>query len=238
MVDFPAGFDPRDVGLHPAEVTAAALLHQRHGHVLYRLSCGPRSFVLKWFADDREATEVRAYALLERLDVPTIPVNGRTNCALLLEDLATSASWRLGTVDDMQRAVVGSAVAGWYRRLHAAGGEFLARVDPVPGFLRREQDALDAEAVLHVSERLGLAGAAVWELVAESIGELKAAIRSLPATLTYNDFHWTNLALSRAETPDLRAVVFDYHLLGIATRYSDYRNATGVLRGPATGSRP
>ena len=51
-------------------------------------------------------------------------------------------------------------------------------------------------------------------------------------TLTFNDFHWTNLALSRNEKP-IRAVVFDYHLLGLGLRYSDCRNVTGSLRPDA-----
>jgi hypothetical protein len=54
-------------------------------------------------------------------------------------------------------------------------------------------------------------------------------MRSLPETLNYNDFHWTNLALSRRSVPSPRAVVYDYHLLGIGLRYSDCRNVVGSL---------
>lgn len=53
-----------------------------------------------------------------------------------------------------------------------------------------------------------------------------------------NDFHWTNLALSRKSGPGMEAVVFDYDLLGVGTRYSDVRNVVGSLSGAAvTGFR-
>ena len=48
----------------------------------------------------------------------------------------------------------------------------------------------------------------------------------------------SDLALSRKGGPGMEAIVFDYDLLGIGTRYSDYRNVTGSLSGEAaTGFR-
>jgi len=46
---------------------------------------------------------------------------------------------------------------------------------------------------------------------------------------TYNNFHWTNLALSRDSLSHQRALIFDYHLLEHGMRASDYRNVSGVL---------
>jgi hypothetical protein len=63
MVELPAIFDVQQVGLEPSLVTATEILHQQGGHRLYRLACGERSFVLKWFASPEQATEVRSYAL-------------------------------------------------------------------------------------------------------------------------------------------------------------------------------
>jgi hypothetical protein len=62
---------------------------------------------------------------------------------------------------------------------------------------------------------------------------LKSATRAQATTLNYNDFEWTNLALSREVTSEHRGIVFDYHLLGIGPAYSDYRNVTGSLEGLA-----
>lgn len=53
--------------------------------------------------------------------------------------------------------------------------------------------------------------------------------RLQPTTLSYNDVHWTNLALSREDTPALRAIVFDDHLLEIGPAYGDYHNVRGAL---------
>jgi hypothetical protein len=229
----PAELDLRELGIEPSEVTSVALLRRQHGHALYRLAVGARSLVLKWFEDPARALEVRGYALLERLGVPVLPVPGRTPNALLMEDLETSPAWRLATEEDTQRRETGTAVATWYLALHEAGEHLLADTRGVPAFLRRQEDTLDAASILRTGERLGLAAYPVWALAAEHVEVLKCALRSLPVTLTYNDFHWTNLALSRRETPAPRAIVFDYHLLGIGTRYSDYRNVSGALGASA-----
>jgi hypothetical protein len=42
-------------------------------------------------------------------------------------------------------------------------------------------------------------------------------------------FHWTNLALSRQQCTLVRAIVYDYHLLGIGLAYSDCRNVVSSL---------
>jgi hypothetical protein len=98
-----------------------------------------------------------------------------------------------------------------------------------PGFLEREVNSLDAETIIRIGKQLGLNHDLVWTLAAKHIEAIKDAMRSLPETLNYNDFHWTNLALSRRSVPSLRAVVYDYHLLGIGLCYSDCRNVVGSL---------
>ena len=76
-------------------------------------------------------------------------------------------------------------------------------------------------------------GNARIETAARGIDLLKAAQENLSLSLNYSDFYWTNLARFRQEGTDLKAVIFDYHLLGIDLRYSDCRNATGSLAGAA-----
>ena len=201
---------------------------------LYRIECGGQSLVLKWFGCPAEAIEVRAYALLERLGVPTLPIRGRTDDALLLEDLAVGPTWRLAEEADVARSETGAAVAEWYLALHAAGREMLDSPDGAPDFLEREAGALDPAAVLATGRKLGLEANRVWRLAADHIEALKAAMRALPETLSYNDFHWTNLALTRAAP--LRAIVYDHHLLGIGPAASDCRNVVGSLRGEAAST--
>lgn len=95
--------------------------------------------------------------------------------------------------------------------------------------LTREVDVLRPCSILEIGKRLGQMDNPVWELAADHIGELQRAVSSMQETLNYNDFHWSNLALSRAREPVLQAIVFDYHLLGIGMRYSDCRNVTWSL---------
>jgi hypothetical protein len=224
----PASFDPRRVGLDPASVTGIALLRQRRGHAVYRMAAAGRSFVLKLFAD-RDAAELANYALLEACGVPTPPVRARAPGVLLLEDLDASPDWRLARAVDVEAASTGRAVSGWYKALHGVGARLLAGPDR-PTRLRREVDGLDADAVRDLGARLGLSDVPGWALAAASVEALTSALRTVPETLAYADFHWTNLALTR--DPDdaaRRAVVFDYHLLGVGPAESDVRNVVGSL---------
>lgn len=221
--------DLRQLGLDPHNITQVDHIHDKHGSRVYRISCGNTSFVLKCFPDPAQADEVRCYALLQHHGVPTLPVHGQADNAILLEDLAVSPSWRPAAEPDVESPKVGRALAQWYRTLHAAGREILAAPDGPPPFLGREIDALDPAVVLDIGQKLGLAANPVWRLAADSVGRLVHAMRSLPETLNYNDFHWTNLALSRHRTQPLRAIVYDYHLLGIGVPYSDWRNVIGSL---------
>ncbi len=204
------------------------LLSQRHGHRIWRVAAGGQPRILKWLGNSPQRTEVCAYALLERLGVPTPRVYGRLPQALLLEDLAAGPCWRLAAVDDANDPAVGSALATWYRTLHGAGDR-LRQSEGFPRFLARETDALTAESILATGQRLGLAQLAAWRLAAEAMPQLLATQRALPETLNYNDFALENLALSRGLP--LQALVFDYGLLGIGPRYSDLRNVTSAL-GP------
>ncbi len=232
LTSLPQARDLGELGLDPAQRTQAHLLHERHGHAVYRLECGARSFVLKWFGDPAPAVEVSNYALLQANGVPTLPVHGRTTNALLLEDLSNSQDWRAAVETDVGYAETGVGVAGWYRALHAAGQSVVGSVSGPP-HLRREMDGLDAQTVRELAQQLGNADDTLWALAADSIEPLKAAMCSLPETLTYNDFHWTNLALTRHGSPARRAIVFDYHLLGVGLAASDYRNVLPGLKGQA-----
>lgn len=104
----------------------------------------------------------------------------------------------------------------------------------MPGFLTREIDLLTPEGVVQIGKRLGMETLPVWQLAADHLEAVQSAFRAFPETLNYNDFHWTNLALTR-EAP-LRAVVFDYDLLGIGPAYCDLRNVLGSLGESARGA--
>ncbi len=218
------------LALDPDRVGRPKLFHHTDSNRLYRLWADGRPLVLKVIGDS-EAIEVRAYDLLTNTGVPTLPVRRRTGRALLLDDLKHDDTWRLATEHDVGRPDVGTAVARWYRAFHNAGSRYLES-HPRPGWLTPEWHALDADLIKETARQLNLEHLPVWELAAFSIDDLKEAMLSFSQTFNYNDFHWTNLALSRSEEP-IVAVVFDFGLLGIGPRYSDVRNVTSSLAGAA-----
>ena len=225
------------LGVDPGRIRGVTILSGRHGHCLWRVVTAGGSYVLKWFPPgDPGAIETAAYPLLQELGVPTLPVYGLAQDAMLLEDLAASADWRLAGEGDVLDPAVGRAVACWYRAFHHQGAQVLARPGGPPDFLGREVDCLDPASLRAAGRRLGLEAQPGWRLASQHIEDLKAAMRALPETLNYNDFYWTNLALSRAPTSEPRAIMFDYHLLGIGPRYSDCRNVAGSLAGEAVAA--
>ena len=228
--------DPRhiihDIGVDTAAIRLVDILSERHGHAIWRVVTPERSYVLKWLPEANARVEVESYLLLQKLGVPTLPLYGSTAQALLLEDVTQSDAWRLATEADLARPEVGQAVARWYRVFHNTGATLLSKGD-CPGFLARETDELDPDGILATGRVLGLSNCHVWALAAEHIELLKAAVNKLSVTLNYNDFYWTNLALSRQEDSQLKAIIFDYHLLGVGMRFSDCRNVTSSLSGDA-----
>jgi diadenosine tetraphosphate (Ap4A) HIT family hydrolase len=224
------------LGLDLAAFTRTEVLSTRHGHCVWRVWTSTGSSVAKWFPDDATAAvEISAYQLLHELGVPTLHVYSTTNDSLLLEDLGSSPRLRAATADDMARAEVGAAVGRWYKTFHQRGSKWLARKIGRPSVFTRETDILTVQAVTEAATALGLMDSPVWDMVIHSLDLLKRAVSLLGVTLCYNDFYWTNLALSRNEENGFEAVVYDYHLLGIGMRYSDYRNVVSAL-GPAAAT--
>ncbi len=230
MSDQPNGTLLADLGVDPSAIVSMEAMPAGHESRLFRVRTADGSYVLKCFPDSPDPTEIAAYSLLARLGVPTLKVHGRTRAAILLDDLRAGGEWRLATEDDLASRKVGEAVADWYRTLHAAGRALLADEGGWPPFLHRETDPMTSASIAATGRTLGLDGNPDWQLAVQSVDALVAAARALPETLTYNDFHWSNLALS-VHAP-MRAVVFDYHLLGVAYAYGDVRNVLSCMQGP------
>lgn len=218
-----------EMGLDTSHLGTVELIQERHGNRLFRITLESSSYVLKVFGNPETSREVGAYALLRNLDVPTLRTIAATNDALLLEDLEVSRDFRLASANDVEEPEVGVALAFWYRTLHDVGSK-LRMGQPEISCLRREIEELTPASILDLATKVGGSNQSKWFTLADNIDRIKNAAMASAETLTYNDFHWTNLALSRNEKP-IRAVVFDYHLLGLGLRYSDYRNVIGSL-GP------
>jgi hypothetical protein len=215
------------------KVMDVVILRERPGHTVYRVFTSKNSYILKWFNAENDILELQVYPLLQRCNVPTLPVHGYTRRALLLEDLQSSPHWRLASDDDMESESTGIALAQWYLHLHQAGREALENAAIDLSFLKREVDVLDTRSLESAGKRLRLDHLPAWKLAVESVDTLTSIYRSLPHTFNYNDFAAENLALSQSTKSTLRAVVFDYDCFGLGLVYSDWRNVTYSLKGRA-----
>jgi hypothetical protein len=224
--------DLGSLGVHPEEVEDMILLRQKVGHSVYRLICRQDSYILKWFAEPN-VVELKTYALLEEIGIPTLPVYARSDQALLLEDLQSSALWRLANDLDMAHPTTGQAVAEWYLRLHRAGRELLATSATRLDFLQPWVDVITEENLSVAAERFEFANTPGWDTIVANFATLRDRYHALPQTLNYNDFAAENLALSRDEHSPRKAVVFDYDCFSVGAAYSDWRNVTYSLAGEA-----
>ncbi|MCC7409925.1 MAG: GNAT family N-acetyltransferase [Phycisphaeraceae bacterium] len=224
--------DLTSLGLNREQITRIELLHRRKINWIYRLWCGDRSWILKWIVQPQRSSEIAFYRLLSECGVPVLKhrIGDR---ALLLEDVEHSAQWRLAREADAEKGETGRAVATWYRTLHAVGRQLVERKDSRLAGLSWEFAPLSAEVVHSIGDTLGLSDQPGWSLAERHVQELVAKACQRPMTLSYNDFHWSNLALARSPAATVPGIVFDYHLAGIGLAYSDWRNVLSCLKADA-----
>ena len=66
----------------------------------------------------------------------------------------------------------------------------------------------------------------VWQCIEKHYSQILKILKKRPMTLTYNDFYYTNLIVSKDNSS---AMMFDYNLLGKSYAYSDVRNVISSL---------
>ncbi|NLG25689.1 MAG: hypothetical protein GX558_10060 [Clostridiales bacterium] len=207
-----------------AELSNFRLIRAQRGVRVYRCGLNGGSAIAKYFECCEDRREIGNYRMLAALGVPTLRAHALGETSILLEDIAASTDWRLGAEGDLADPHVGGAIADWYFCLHEAGA-----AAPGLGALYCETDAITDAALAALCEKLPEA-AGTLRRIAERIGRLRALLDALPATLTYNDFYWTNLAVRNDRR---QALMFDYNLLGRGYRYADIRNVLSALQGGA-----
>ncbi len=89
-----------------------------------------------------------------------------------------------------------------------------------------ESDMLTADNMKFIAEKTGTTGNKLWQVITEKYNAIRSRIDALPRTLTYNDFYWTNLIVSKTGED---AFMFDYNLLGKGIAYGDIRNVVSSL---------
>ena len=208
-------------------VETTELIRSKAGVSVYRLEASGKKLVLKMFLNPEDRREISNYRLLGELGIPTLPVLGYAEEALLLPDVSTSEKYRLGVEEDLQDVQVAKVIAKWYRKLHDRGKQYLAEND---ASLYDETDILTLENMARASKVTDTKENPMWKVVKDNFDDMKKKIAKLPRTLTYNDFYWDNLIVSEDKT---EAFMFDYNLLGKGMAYGDIRNVIGSLSNEA-----
>lgn len=179
--------------------------------------------VVKRYGRPEHTREIRHYALLMALGVPTLEVLGTGEDWLALADIASS-EFRLADELDLGDPDAAVLLARWYDQLHAAGMGITGLAD-----LHDELAVLDDDGLTEVARR--------WPELAPGVeavrGELStwlATAAEFPRTLVHNDFFAGNMAIARDWSS---ALMFDHNLLGAGYRYADVRNVMSGLEGLA-----
>lgn len=204
-----------------------SLIRSKAGISLYRVKSEDKSLVLKVFEKQEDAREIENYRILSSLGIPTLPLYGVAQNAILLSDVEESSEYRLGMENDLSDPQVARAIAKWYKELHTKGRAYLAanRIS-----MYDESDVITLTNLEFIAERTDTKDWDLWRVIGEHFDTVRSRIDALPRTLTYNDFYWTNLIVSK---DCKRAFMFDYNLLGKGIAYGDIRNVTSSLSDEA-----
>lgn len=197
-----------------------SLLREKDGITVCRVRSGDRRLVLKHFAGEEDRREIENYRILNRLGIQTIPLIAHTDQAILLEDMESSLQYRLGISQDLGDPQVTASLAAWYRMLHDRGRSY---VKEHGSLLYDETNLITRESISLAAIQSATESAPVWEFLRQRFDDVMASIRSAERTLTYNDFYYTNLVVSKDKA---EAFMFDYNLLGKGYVLSDLRNVT------------
>ena len=196
------------------------LIRSKEGVIVARVRWGDGTAVLKCFEDTAFRREIQNYGILHSCEIPTIAVLGKSDRSILLEDIDSSETYRLGIEQDLNNPSVIKAIAKWYKTLHTNGRQYVQHYGVG---MYEEWDFFTMDNIMAILDRFELADSVGLKNIMDRYGELKKRIDTAPRTLTYNDFYYTNLVVKKDAS---EAMMFDYNLLGKGNPTSDIRNVT------------
>ncbi|MCL2378947.1 MAG: DUF4111 domain-containing protein [Defluviitaleaceae bacterium] len=200
--------------------SSLSLIQDKDGVSVWRVNAGNKSYVMKCFDKAEYRREIANYQTLISLGIPTLEVIAHTGCSILLEDI-DKGKYRLGIAQDMNNPQVMALVGAWYKTLHEKGRKCKNLHQ-----LYDECDCITPENIKMVIDATDTGNLHVWGFINDNFDKLKSAAVSLPRTLTFNDFYYTNLAVARDESS---AIMYDYNMLGKGYVYGDIRNVCSSL---------
>lgn len=200
-----------------------SVLQDKDGITISRITSDENSFVIKCFQKDEYKRELKNYQLLASLGIPTIRVIAATDSALLLEDIACSATYRLGVEEDMSDPEVAHQIAIWYKQLHSQGYGYVYQHGES---MYDEADFFTLENIACIKEKTGTLNLPAWVMLEQNYAAINDLLRKARRTITYNDFYYTNMVVAKDKSS---ALMFDYNLLGKGYAYTDVRNVLSAL---------
>lgn len=192
-------------------------IRTKNGISLYRLRHNSENYVLKYFAPGQDPVEIEYYSLLAQAGITTPVVIGKTDCAILMEDLQHSPVWRLATEKDLDDPSVAHHLAAWYKTLHDASEQIL----PLKSQWYCEYALLTEANLRRAAEATDTVQNKDWAFVIGHLPRIRKLVEKLPPVVNYNDFYYTNLAVARSANA---AMMFDYNCVGKGYRAADLRN--------------
>lgn len=197
-------------------------LHSKDGVYLYKIQSFDKRYIFKYFENIEFRREINNYLILQKLDVLTIPLIAYTDEAILMEDISFSDDMRLAVKEDMNNPDICQSLGKWYKNLHKKGKDY---VKLYGRNMYMEADCITYENINTIKEKTNTVDNPVWQYIDENLDFLKELIDNTEKTLAYNDFYYTNMAVSKQHG----AFMFDYNLLGKGYVASDIKNVTVQL---------
>lgn len=201
-------------------------IRNKFGISVFRIVKGNESYVGKYFSAKQMhgRREIGHYTMLNEIGVPTLNVVAHTDSLLLMEDISASGLYRLGTEGDISDIRIAHLVGKWVNLLHTKGRHY-AGLSDIP-LLDNINNDLDVEKIHIVIRKSGTEDNPFWKSLIENIENIKRTYLLLCNTITYNDFWWDNLAVSK----DYSSVIpFDYNCVYRKYAYADVRHILSVL---------
>ncbi len=199
-----------------------ANLRSKDGVHLYKVQDCDKKYVLKYFENGEFRREIKNYLILQDLNVLTIPLIAYTDKAILMDDISHSSDMRLAEKEDMNSPDICFTLGKWYKNLHEKGKQY---VKLNGDGMYMETDCITFDNIQIIKQKTNTSDSLVWKAIEEKLGYLREMIDKTEKTLTYNDFYYTNMAVSKEHG----AFMFDYNLLGKGYIASDIKNVTVQL---------
>ena len=192
-----------------------SLIRYKDGVSVWRIITDDDSVVLKCFDKLEYRREISNYQMLATLGIPTLKLIAYTDCSFIMEDIERSR-YRLATMDDISEPKIAIEIARWYKTLHQNGRQYANTHQ-----MFDECDMITIENIHTIKEKTATKELPTWMIIEKNLDKIRNAAMSLPRTLNYNDFYYTNLVIARDNSS---VIMFDYNLLGKGYVYSDIRN--------------